>query len=335
MATENKDSSTKVVISAVIGNGTLTVLKFLVWTVTASPSILAEAIHSLADTSNQILLYIGVRHSNWGPTKEFPWGRANARYVWNLVSAVGVFFIGFGVTTYHGIYSLINYEAIQVSFSWWAVIILLISFIVEGFVFLIAYRFVNKERGDLSIYEYIRRGDNPTNVAVLLEDGVALLGIILASTGIALSLYLNNAIPDAITSIVIGCLMGVLALVLAYSNARLLIGVSAPPENVEKIKVFMESLHYVEKITSIKTEVMGPGQVHLVAEIEFHGGFFIDREQLVKEANLIRSGNEDPLPILVSTAERTVRIVGQVINQLEKELYIEFPELKLIELEVN
>ena len=128
--------------------------------------------------------------------------------------------------------------------------------------------------------------------------------------------------------------MGFLALILAYANARLLIGVSAPLENVEKIKIFMESLHYVEKITSIKTEVMGPSQVRLVAEIEFHGGFFIDREQLVKEANQIRSG-EDPLPILVTTAERTVRIVGQVINQLEKELYSEFPELKLIELEVN
>ncbi len=331
----NKDSSFKVVLSAIVGNSIITVFKFIGWVLTSSPSMLAESIHSLADTSNQVLLYIGVKHSSLGPTKDFPRGRSNARYIWNLVSAVGIFFIGFGVTTYHGISSLINHDQLDHSWNWIIFWILIFAFVVEGYVFIIAYKSIKKEQGSLSLLEYIRKGDNPTNVAVLLEDGVAVLGVVLAITGIALSNYFNSAIPDAITSIIIGILLGVLALILAYANGRLLMGVSAPHENVEKIKAFMEGLHYVERVARIHTEVMGPGQVHLLAEIEFHGGFFIDREQLVKEAKQIRSGEEDPLPILVSTAERTVRIVGQVINQLEKELHAEFPELKLIELEVN
>ncbi|MBT4763318.1 MAG: cation diffusion facilitator family transporter [Bdellovibrionaceae bacterium] len=334
MSQEIKDSSFKAVVAAILGNGVITVLKFIGWVFTASPSMLAESIHSLADTSNQLLLYVGIKHSRWGPTKEFPWGRSNARYVWNLASAIGVFFLGFGVTTYHGVSSLIHHQQIQQSWNIWIIAILVFSFFLEGYVFLIAYKGIIEEKGKMSLSEYIRKGDNPTTVAVLLEDGVAVLGITMAFIGIGLSHYFQSSIPDAIASIFIGVLMGCLAIVLAYSNGRLLIGVSAHPESVDKMQEFMEALHYVEKVTSIKTEVMGPNQIHLVAEVEFHGGFFIDRDQLVKEAKQIRSG-DDPLPILVNTAERTVRIVGQVINQLEKELYIEFPELKLIELEVN
>jgi zinc transporter 9 len=97
------DASIRAVIMAIGGNGLVTLAKFLVWLRTPSPSMLAEAIHSLADTLNQLLLLVGIRHGAGRPTKEFPFGKGRARYIWNLVSAVGIFFVGFGFTTWHGI----------------------------------------------------------------------------------------------------------------------------------------------------------------------------------------------------------------------------------------
>ena len=287
----------KIVLMAVAGNGFLAIGKFFVWTVTLSPSMLAEAIHSVADTSNQVLLYVGVRHGQYGATREFPWGHMNARYLWNLISAVGIFFIGFGVTVYHGATSLIHHADYKSDVSVWTIGILLLSLIVEGVVLFYAVRAVNRERRGQSFMEYIRKGDNPTNVAVLLEDGIAILGVIFAFIGIWLSHHYQSGIPDAIASIIIGILLGLLALVLARANGRLLIGVAAPLAKEERIREFLEGYPSVERIIQLRTEVLGPDRLRLAAEIEFHGEVMIDRVQMIKEAEKIRSGEEDPLPV--------------------------------------
>ena len=328
-------ASGKVVLMAVAGNGALAVGKFMVWLTTMSPSMLAEAIHSLADTTNQILLYIGVKHGQYGPTREYPWGQTNARYLWNLVSAVGIFFLGFGVTVYHGIHSLIHLGDYDYRVSVGTVVILVTALVVEGIVFYYAVGVVNKDREKQSLLEYIRKGDDPTNVAVLLEDGVAILGVILAFIGIGLSSYYKSGIPDAIASIIIGILLGVLAIVLARANGRLLIGAAAPLAEEEKIREFLEDYPSVERVIQLRTEILGPDKLRLATEIEFHGEVMINREQMIKDAEKIRSGEEDVLPVLVDLAGRMVRIVGNEINDLERKLKLEFPQLSIIELEVN
>lgn len=331
-----KDYSSKIVLSAIGGNAIITVAKFMGWLTSASPSMLAESIHSLADTCNQSLIYVGLRHSQTGPSREFPWGRGNARYLWNLISAVGIFFVGFGVTTYHGVLSLVHVSEYKFQeVAWNPHGILIFAFVVEGVVFFMALKSVNEERENQSLLDFIRKGDNPTTVAVLLEDGLAVLGVLLALIGICLSNYLQSGFPDAIAAIVIGCLLGVMAVILAFANGRLLIGVSAEPAEEKKIKKFLSEQESVEKITAIKTEVLGPDQLRLTAELEFHGGILINREQIIKDAEKIRSGEEEPLPVLVDTAERMVRVVGKEINELERKLKQEFPQLIIIELEVN
>jgi len=326
----------KVVVSAVIGNSVITVAKFIGWFFTASPSMLAEAIHSSADTANQILLYVGISQSQKEPTREFPFGTGNARYLWNLVSAVAVFFIGFGVTVYHGIHSLVHLDELEVGeFGLLPTMILVGAFLLEGYVFILAWREVNRARGDQGLWDYIHKGDDPTAVAVLLEDGVAVVGVVLAMFGIWLSQMTNSPLPDAITSIIIGIMLGVLALILAKANGRLLIGVSVEPAEEKSIRHFIEARHSVEKVTSIKTEVMGPDRIHLIIEIEFHGSALINRDQIRKDAKSVRDGDEDLIPILVSTAERTVRTVGREINLLESEIQKKFPQIVAIQLEVN
>ena len=329
-------SSGKVVLMAVAGNGTLAIGKFFVWLVNLSPSMLAEAIHSLADTSNQVLLYIGIKHGQYGPTQEYPWGRTNARYLWNLVSAVGIFFIGFGVTVYHGIYSLVHLEeGYQMDKIMWTIGVLVAALVVEGIVFFYAARTVNKERKGQSLINYIRKGDDPTNVAVFLEDGIAILGVLIAFIGIGLSIYYQSGIPDAVASIVIGILLGFLAIILARANGRLLIGVSAPLAEEKKIRQFLEEHPSVERVIQFRTEILGPDMLRLATEIEFHGEVMINREQMIKDAEKIRSGEEDALPVLVDSAGRMVRTVGNEINDLERKLKLEFPQLSIIELEVN
>lgn len=329
------DNSFRPVLAAIIGNAIVATAKFLGWLISYSPSMLAEAIHSLADTSNQILLLIGIRHGSGKPTPMYPFGKGRARYIWNLVSAIGIFFVGFGFTTYHGIISLIQPTMDEtLTQSWIPLIILGISFIIESYTLYVAIGAVNKAKGDKTLWEYIRTGDDPTGVAVLLEDAIALLGVSTAFIGLYLSRHFQTPIPDAIASIVIGCLLGVMAIMLAVANGRILMGVSAGIDEEAEIREFLESYPTVERVTSLKTAVMAPGVLRLAVEVEFHGGILINRQQIERDAERIRDG-EDPTYILFETAERMVRIVGREINRLESDLIKRFPQIHMIDLEVN
>ncbi|MDB2426014.1 cation diffusion facilitator family transporter [bacterium] len=332
---KSKDSTVNVVVTAILGNSIIGLAKFFGWFVTGSPSMLAEAIHSVADTSNQFLLFVGIKHGEKKATRDFPWGRSQARYIWNLISAVGIFFVGFGVTAYHGVSSLLADNPSPQNLNLVVVSVLVFAFLIEGYVFLMAFKEVNEKRGDKTFMEYFKTNDDPTAIAVLLEDGIAVLGVFIAFVGIGLSQILNTHWPDAVGAILIAILLGIMAIVLAFANTRLLLGSSAPEEDELEIKDFIESLSEVEKVIALKTHVVGPGKIKLSVEIEFHGGEFLDREQISRDAEKIKSGKEEPVQILVETAERMVRVIGNRINSLEAKLYEQFPSLIAIDLEVN
>ncbi len=332
---QKKDESVIVVIAAIGGNLLVTLAKFAGWIFSASPSMLAEAIHSAADTANQGLLYVGIKHGQGGPSRKFPWGQASSRYLWNLISAVGIFFVGFGVTTYHGVRSLMNPNHVDPSESLVIpVSILIVSFLVEGYVLTIAYGRMRKVQGKDSLFEFLFYGDNPTTAAVFLEDTIAVLGVGVALIGILLSRSFGSEIPDSIASIIIAVLLGISAIALAFINGRLLIGMAASEAKEDDIRDFLETYPSVEKVMNLKTQILGPNRIKLTADIELHGGILLHRKQVESDAERIRSG-EEPLPILVSTIERTVRIVGNEINNLEMELQRKFPEIVSISLEVN
>jgi zinc transporter 9 len=331
----NAGSSLRVVLVAITANFFVTVAKFIGWFFSQSPSMLAEAIHSLADTINQGLLYVGIKAGTSTPSREYPWGKGQARYLWNLVSATGIFFLGFGFTTYHGIENLIDpSDKFSPNFIYWAIGILVFSLILESYSWLVAYRAVREDKKEQTLFEYILKGDDPTSVGVFLEDSVAVIGVLVAITGISISHFTGNPIPDAVGSIIIGFLLGVMALVLAIANGRLLIGAAIDPERESKIREFIDQFPTVEKVTSFKSEVLSPGRVRLSLEVEFHGSVIVNRAQIERDVEKLRDG-EEPGPILYDTAERTVRLVGREINRLEAAIQAQFPDVVAIDLEVN
>ncbi len=333
--TKAHNQSLKAVIAAVSANFLVTIAKFIGWYLSFSPSMLAEAVHSLADTLNQVLLFVGIQHGAGKPTRTYPWGKGQARYIWNLVSAMGIFFVGFGFTTYHGIQSIIYPQTTVPNASYEIpIIILCFSLLAEGYSLFVGIQSIIENRGDKSFWQFIINGDNPTSVAVFLEDSLAVLGVLLAFIGIWFSQRNHTHVPDAIAATIIGCLMGVMAVVLAVANGRILMGVSASIDWETSIREFVESYPSVEHVASLKTAVLAPGRVRLSIEVEFHGGILINRQQIEKDAELIRRG-DDPTYILVETAERMVRTVGREINKLEADIHKEFPEIVMIDLEVN
>ncbi|MCK4425399.1 MAG: cation diffusion facilitator family transporter, partial [Deltaproteobacteria bacterium] len=201
--------SVKVAISS---NALVCCLKFIVALTGGSASMFAEAIHSLADTANQALLWIGISRSRIGPSREFPFGRGQERFVWGLISACGVFFVGAGVTIYHGIHGLLHpYEP---EINKWTVIVLAISFLAEGGSLLVAWH--DRKKGDTA------------NLAVLMEDSAAVFGVILVAITLFLTKYTGNVYWDSIGSIIIGIILAVIAIVLMRENLHNLIEKASP-----------------------------------------------------------------------------------------------------------
>ena len=325
---------TKIIIQAVGGNAFITVIKFIGFILTGSPSIMAEAVHSLADTFNQILLFIGIKQSESQGTNSYATGMGSARYVWNLVSAVGIFFIGFGVTFYHGMHSLFSDHHEVAPISWIAVGILFVSFAIEFWVFLGALKEVNSHRGSLSFLEYFRESDDPTILAVLLEDGVAVLGVILALIGLVLGQLTGQNYFDAVISIAISFLMAFLAITLGITNGKLLIGRRTSPTQESDLRRFIESLPQVQGVTKLNTKIIGSSQVRLAVEVELYGEKIIDLRNLERDVEELRN-TDNPTKVLLKSNERMIRIIGNHINEMEVKIQEKFPEIVMIDLEIN
>jgi len=204
-------------------NSAIALSKGFGWFVTGSPTLFAETIHSLADVGNQVLLQIGEVRSRAGPDREHPFGRGQETFFWALVSAISVFFVGCGVNIYHGVHALLVPEPAQ-PFNLLVIGLLIFALALESYTFMVAWREIGGRqalRGGLT---------NTTVLAVLLEDAVALLGIVLTLIVAGVSYWLGpRPIFDAAVAIAVGVLLGVMALFLAALNRQLLIDTSDQP----------------------------------------------------------------------------------------------------------
>jgi len=167
---------------------------------------------------------------------------------------------------------------------------------------------------------FIRESDDPTSIGVLLEDGIAVIGVILALIGIALSHYFHTQTPYTIASILIGILMGILAVIIAYTNGRLLINRSLSIVHENDLHKFILALDTVDKITELRTEILASDQVKLSLEIDFNASLI---EQKIRD---------NSVSILI---HKSVKGVGQAINEMEKQIQSRFPNIKYINLEIN
>jgi zinc transporter 9 len=326
------ESGTKAVVAAVLGNLSIAVLKLVAFVFSGSGAMLAEGIHSIADTLNQALLYLGIRLSRRPADDSHPYGYGAERYFWALVSAMGIFVLGCGVTVYHGIHQLQHPELPDVGILTWSV--LAISVVVEGGVLLLAIREANKSRGGRSWREFLRTSSDPTLIAVLFEDSIAVLGVLIAAAGIGLSRITGIAYFDGIASILIGLLLGGLALLLAAKNKSLLIGQAADPRVEERIRMVVRAHPSVKKLISLRTRVLAAGEHQVDMQVDFEPNAIIDEMAgEIEEAWQGMKDHSDFDRFLRTFSDHLLDQLAQQVDNLEDRIRAEVPSVKLIDVE--
>lgn len=321
-------SSKGAVLAAVISNTGLTVLKFTAFALTGSGSMFSEAMHTLADTANQILLFVGIKRSERKPDALFTYGYGGERYLFALLSAVGIFVLGCGVTIYHGVSTLINPHPLQI--EWWLFLILGISFCVSSFVLWTAIKAINTQRGEKSFLQFVRTTNDPTITAVLLEDAVACGAVLIAVVCIGLSALLGSAIPDSIGSIIIGVLLGLVAIWLGYKNRSLMLGRAIPADVQEQLVAYLKEQPSIEKIRAIQSRIVGADEFKIKAEIDWNGRWFGEQH-----ADWVGEQKEklDTKEFAGLFGERLTEAVALEVDRIEKALRERTPELKFIDFE--
>ncbi|MBC8328497.1 MAG: cation diffusion facilitator family transporter [Planctomycetes bacterium] len=327
-------SSKTAVLAALVGNSVLTVLKFGAFLVSGSGAMLSEAIHTAADAANQALLFIGLKRSLRPGDRRHPYGYGGERFLFALLSAVGIFVFGCGVTVYHGVH--IWFHPPELSLSWHVFAVLLLSLLVDGLVLVVAARAVWAQKGEKSLFEYLHTATDPSAIAVLLEDAVACLGVLIALGCIGLAHLTGEPRWDALGSILIGLLMGGIAIWLGVKNRELLLGRAASPELVEAAVDFLRSQPSVLRVSRVRSRVVSADDVKLQVDLDFNGAWF--GRQLDGWARARLPQPEDR-PAAEQFAEdfgrELIDRLGLEVDRLERELTARFPRLRFIELEAD
>lgn len=324
------------VISALTGNILITILKLFGFFISGSGALLSEAIHSFADTANQSLLMIGIRRSSRKATKEFSYGYGKERFLWALISACGIFFVGAGATVYQGIIGLVRPEHVQVNHI--VFFILAISFVVESITFMVAYRELRKDGGRMKLKKMLERGD-PATIAVLYEDGIAVLGVSVAFVSILLTKLTGAYYWDAFGSIIIGLMLATMAIILINKNRALLLEKAIPEEVKERIVEILEEDPAIEKVMDFRSAIMDVGKYRIKCDVEFNGNALaremFARGVLQEEFELVKDDYQEFIRFCVDYVDRVPRLVGNHIDKIEKRIQKEFPEVVHIDIELN
>ena len=259
--------STKAILAAMFANMGIAIAKFVAYIFTSSSSMLAESIHSVADTSNQALLLLGGRKAKQHATAEHPFGYGRERYFWSFVVALVLFSLGGLFAIYEGWHKL--HEADHgVTKAEWAIGVLLLGIVLEGFSFRTAVRESRPLKGQASWWEFIRHSRSPELPVVLLEDLGALTGLVFALVGVSLAAITGESRWDAYATISIGVLLVVIAAVLVYEMKSLLIGESAYGPVRRQIVEAIEGTEGIEALLDLRTQHVGPDQLLVGAELQ-------------------------------------------------------------------
>lgn len=264
------ESPTTVVI-AFLANLLVAVAKTTVAVLTGSASMLAESAHSWADTGNQILLFIADRRSRRGPDDTHPLGYGREAYVWSMIAAFGLFTAGAVLSVWNGVTKL--FEGGEEASYLWAYVVLAIAFSLEGVSFIQAFRQTRSEARDLDreVLEHALATSDPTLRAVFAEDAAALIGLVIAAAGISLHQLTGNAIYDAVGSILVGLLLGVVAAVLINQNRRFLTGQESDTRSRDAALARIKQMPEVSRVAYLRLEFVGPRRVLLVASVDLAG----------------------------------------------------------------
>lgn len=328
------------VLMALGVNLVLTGVKLAAYLLSGSGAMLAETVHSAADFGNQALLWVGLRQSQRGPSKVHPFGYGKDRFLWALISAAGIFFIGCGVSVTHGLHDLFSPpehhgEARTVV---WAV--LGISFILDGAVLVTAIRALDGQRNGVPWSQFLRTTEDTTTLAVLFEDGAAALGVVLAAAGILLADVLHLPWLDAVAAILIGLLLGGIAIFLGATNRTLLLDRAIGADAQARVLAAMRKVAQgsLSKISAIRTRIVGQDLFSFNADVEFDGKAISDRivARMDLEAAYAKLDSPQALDALLDEHARVVvEELGHEVDRIEAQIREQVPGAKFIQIEVD
>ncbi|MFB2596285.1 cation diffusion facilitator family transporter [Herbiconiux sp. P17] len=255
----------KAILAALGANLGIAVTKFIAFFFSGSSSMLAEGVHSLADSGNQLLLLLGGRRAKKKADKEHPFGYGRERYVYAFVVSIILFSVGGVFSIYEGIEKLAEPHPIEN--AWLPILVLVIAMVLEGFSLRTAVRESNHSRGKQSWVQFVRRAKAPELPVVLLEDTAALLGLAFAFVGVVLSVVTGNGVWDGIGTLFIGALLVAVAVVLGMETKSLLVGEGASDVDTAAISGAIEGTANVDRLIHMKSLYLGPDELLVAAKI--------------------------------------------------------------------
>ena len=258
--------SKMVIYAALVGNGLISITKFIAAGVTGSAAMFSEGIHSVVDTGNQVLLLYGIHRAKKPASPSHPFGHGKEIYFWSFVVAMLIFALGSGISIYEGIHRVLHPEPVTNPLVNY--IVLGAAMIFEGFAWWFAYRAFRTQQGTRSLVDAVRASKDPIAFVVLFEDSAAMLGLVMAAIGLTLSQVLELPVFDGMASISIGLILGFTAVLLALRTKSLLIGESADPALVEDVRKRASELEAVVAVNEVLTLHMGPNFVLLNVSVD-------------------------------------------------------------------
>ncbi|OLF04649.1 cation transporter [Actinophytocola xinjiangensis] len=260
---------TKAILAALFANAGIAVSKFVGFLITGSSSMLAESVHSVADTSNQGLLLLGQKTAKRAATREHPFGFGRDRYFYSFIVALMLFTLGSAFAIYEGVHKLQAPEELNAPMV--AVVILVVAIVLESFSFRTAIVESRKIKGDVSWWGFIRQSRTPELPVVLLEDAGALFGLVFALFGVGLAVITGDPVWDGVGTLMIGILLGIIAIILIIEMKSLLIGEGATPKEFDAINAAVVG-GKVTRLIHIRTQYVGPDELLVAAKIALEPG---------------------------------------------------------------
>jgi len=259
--------STRVVFAALLGNVLVALTKFAAAAITGSSAMASEAVHSLVDTGNELLLLYGLRRAAKPPDADHPFGHGRELYFWSFIVALAIFAVGAGASIFEGVRHIRSPVAIKnpaVNY-----VVLALAMVFEGGSWWVAFKQFRAAKGEIGYLEAVRKSKDPTTFTVLAEDTGAILGILIALAGTVSARVLDRPVLDGAASIAIGVLLGLIAIVLARETKGLLIGEPARSELVSSICAMARAQPGIERSNGLFTVHIGPRQVVAALSVDF------------------------------------------------------------------
>lgn len=274
--------SKKVILLALGANCGIAVAKFVAYFMTASTSLLAEAIHSVADTGNQVLLLVGMKAASKPPDERHPFGYKMESYFWSFIVAIMLFTLGGVFAIYEAVHKLHALEAygggeappmenIEIAIG-----VLIFGILLEGYSWVVATKEVNHLRGDQGLWSYIEGSKSTEIIVIWMEDTGALIGLSLALAGILLVHFTGNPYWDVYATFAIGVLLVVIAIMVARETKSLLIGEAATPESQATIKELVLATDGIDRLMSMRTMQLGDDQFLATLKVQWEVGLTVD-----------------------------------------------------------